>query len=61
MAAQYQLPGVGYINADEDGSSYQIPGGGYFNDETAAAPEGLAANPAYGGGAAANPLWGYAA
>lgn len=36
MARQYQLPGVGFINADEDGREYQIPGGGYFNDETVA-------------------------
>ncbi len=61
MARQYQLPGVGFINAEEDGREYQIPGGGYFSDETVAAPAGLAANPVYGGGAAANPLWGYIA
>lgn len=41
MSRQYQLPGVGFLNADEDGREYQIPGSIYFNDETAAVGGGF--------------------
>lgn len=61
MARQYQIPGGPFINAAQDGREFQLPGYAYFNDETAAAPGGLAAHPILGGGAAANPIWGYVA
>lgn len=40
-AAQYQIPGGGFINEQEDGTEYMLPGVGYFNEPAAPAGGGV--------------------